>query len=69
MKPASIFLLDQMFDRQVLATLRQETYDVVSVAEIGLATADDAELISVAITCIGEGITCKMLLDRAISER
>ena len=49
MKPASIFLLDQMFDRQALATLRQETYDVVSVAEIGLATADDAEIMQWAI--------------------
>ena len=38
-------------------------------AEIGLATADDAELIGVAITCIGEGIISKMLLARAISER
>ena len=55
MNSASIFLLDQMFDRQVLATLRQETYDVVSVAEIGLATADDAELIGVAITVYWRG--------------
>jgi len=39
------------------------------VAEIGLATADDAELIGVAITCISEGIDSKMLLARAISER
>ena len=38
-------------------------------AEIGLATADDADLIGVAITCIGVGITSKMLLARAISER
>ena len=49
MNSAPRFLLDQMFDRLVLAALRQEAYDVVSVAEIGLATADDAEVMQCAI--------------------
>ena len=43
------FLLDQMFDRLVLDTLRQEGYDVVSVSELGLAAADDAEIMQWAI--------------------
>jgi len=49
MSPAAKFLLDQMFDRQVLAALRQEGHDVVSVAELGLSTADDAEIMQWAI--------------------
>jgi predicted nuclease of predicted toxin-antitoxin system len=49
MSPTAKFLLDQMFDRHVLAALRQEGYDVVSVAELGLSTADDAEIMQQAI--------------------
>jgi predicted nuclease of predicted toxin-antitoxin system len=43
MKPSS-FLLDQMFDRIVRDTLRERGYDVLAVSEIGMATADDAEI-------------------------
>ncbi|MDT8441474.1 MAG: DUF5615 family PIN-like protein [Desulfuromonadales bacterium] len=50
MRSSATFLLDQMFDKQVLAALRQEGYDVVSVAELGLSTADDAEIMERAIT-------------------
>ncbi|SRR6266567_763627 len=43
MKPP-IFLLDQMFDRIVRVTMRENGYDVLAVSEIGMATADDAEI-------------------------
>ena len=43
------FLLDQMFDHLVLDGIRQEGYDVVSVSEIGMARADDAEIMQWAI--------------------
>lgn len=43
MKPPS-FLLDQMFDRKVRDALREKGYDVLAVSEIGMATADDAEI-------------------------
>ena len=49
MKPFPPLLLDQMFDRVVRDTLRELEYDVVSVSEIGMATADDAEIIQWAI--------------------
>jgi len=42
MKPT--FLLDQMFDRIVRNTMRENGYDVLAVSEIGMATADDAEI-------------------------
>ncbi len=38
------FLLDQMFDRRILAALREQGFNVVSVSEIGMATSDDAEI-------------------------
>jgi predicted nuclease of predicted toxin-antitoxin system len=38
-----------MFDRLVVAALREEGYDVVAVSEIGMATADDAEIMQWAI--------------------
>lgn len=43
MKPPT-FLLDQMFDRMVRDTMRENGYDVLAVSEIGMATADDAEI-------------------------
>jgi len=49
MKASRSFLIDQMFDRLVVAALRNEGYDVVSVSEIGMATADDAEIMQRAI--------------------
>jgi predicted nuclease of predicted toxin-antitoxin system len=47
MKP-QLFLLDQMFDRKVRDTLRELGYDIVAVSEIGMATADDAEIMECA---------------------
>jgi predicted nuclease of predicted toxin-antitoxin system len=44
------FLLDQMFDRAVLAGLRELGYDVLAVSEIGMSTADDSEIVLWAIT-------------------
>jgi predicted nuclease of predicted toxin-antitoxin system len=44
MSPARSFLIDQMFDRLVVAALRNEGYDAVADSEIGMATADDAEI-------------------------
>ena len=44
------FLLDQMFDRAVLAGLREAGFDVLAVSEIGMSTADDAEIVQWAIT-------------------
>ncbi len=38
------FLLDQMIDRVVKDTLLDHGYDVLAVSEIGMATADDAEI-------------------------
>lgn len=49
MSPSRSFLIDQMFDRLVIAALRKEGYDVVAVSEIGMATADDAEIMQWAI--------------------
>lgn len=49
MSPARSFLIDQMFDRLVVAALRNEGYDAVAVSEIGMATADDAEIMRWAI--------------------
>ena len=43
------FLLDQMFDRAVLARLRELGYDVLAVSEIGMSTADDSEIVQWAI--------------------
>ena len=43
------FLLDQMFDRAVLARLREIGYDVLAVSEIGMSTADDSEIVQWAI--------------------
>jgi predicted nuclease of predicted toxin-antitoxin system len=43
------FLIDQMFDRLVIAALRGRGYDVVAVSELGMATADDAEIMLWAI--------------------
>jgi predicted nuclease of predicted toxin-antitoxin system len=43
------FLIDQMFDRLVVATLREQDYEVVAVSELGMATADDAEIMRWAI--------------------
>jgi predicted nuclease of predicted toxin-antitoxin system len=43
------FLLDQMFDRAVLAGLRETGFDVLAVSEIGMATADDSEIMQWAI--------------------
>lgn len=39
-----------MFDRAVLARLRELGYDVLAVSEIGMSTADDAEIVQWAIT-------------------
>ncbi len=44
MNLSNCYLLDQMFDRHVLAELRGQGFDVVSVSEIGISTADDAEI-------------------------
>jgi predicted nuclease of predicted toxin-antitoxin system len=49
MSPSRSFLIDQMFDRLVVAALREEGYDVVAVSEIGMATADDAEIMQWAV--------------------
>ena len=46
---AATFLLDQMFDRAVLAGLRDAGFDVVAVSEFGMATADDAEIMQWAV--------------------
>lgn len=43
------FLLDQMFDVAVLAGLREAGFDVLSVAGVGMSTADDAEIMQWAI--------------------
>lgn len=50
MKLTQKILLDQMFDRAVLARLRELGYDVLAVSEIGMSTADDAEIVQWAIT-------------------
>lgn len=42
-------LLDQMLDVDVANALRQLGHDVVSVSELGLATADDSEILARAI--------------------
>lgn len=44
------FLLDQMFDRIVRDRLLDLGYDVLAVSEIGMATADDAEIMQWATT-------------------
>lgn len=44
------FLLDQMFDRTVLIRLREAGIEVLAVSELGMATADDAEIMQWAIT-------------------
>lgn len=44
------FLLDQMFDHSVLKVLREEGYDVLAVSEVGMSTADDAEIMQWAIS-------------------
>ena len=49
MKPPS-FLLDQMFDRLLREKLRELGYEVLAVSEIGMATADDAEIMEWATT-------------------
>lgn len=49
MNLSNCYLLDQMFDRRVLAELREQGFNVVSVSEIGMATADDAEIMKWAI--------------------
>ncbi|MEI6209585.1 MAG: DUF5615 family PIN-like protein [Desulfuromonadales bacterium] len=43
------FLLDQMFDRAVLAGLREAGFDVLAVSEIGMSTADDSGIMHWAI--------------------
>lgn len=50
MKLTQKILLDQMFDRAVLARLRELGYDALAVSEIGMSTADDAEIVQWAIT-------------------
>ena len=42
-------LLDQMLDKDVADELRAKGHDVLRVGEIGLATADDAEVLARAI--------------------
>lgn len=42
-------LLDQMLDVDVASALRQLGHDVVSASELGLATADDSEILARAI--------------------
>jgi predicted nuclease of predicted toxin-antitoxin system len=49
MSQSKQFLLDQMFDLLVREALLDQGYNVVSVSEIGLATADDAEIMQWAI--------------------
>lgn len=49
MKYPPLYLLDQMFDRRVLAKLLEQGFEVVSVSEIGMATADDIEIMEWAI--------------------
>lgn len=49
MNLAHKILLDQMFDRGVLARLRELGYDVLAVSEIGMSTADDSEIVQWAI--------------------
>jgi predicted nuclease of predicted toxin-antitoxin system len=44
------FLLDQMFDCAVHAGLREAGFDVLAVSEIGMSSADDAEILQWAIT-------------------
>lgn len=44
------FLLDQMFDHSVRKALREEGYDVLAVSEVGMSTADDAEIMQWAIS-------------------
>ena len=39
------FLLDQMLDEDVAQSLRSPGYDVIRVSELGLATADDADIL------------------------
>ena len=45
----SKFLLDQMLDAQVAAALLERGWDVVRVSELGLARADDSEILDAAI--------------------
>jgi predicted nuclease of predicted toxin-antitoxin system len=42
-------LLDQMIDVEVAEELRRHGYDVVRVSEVGMAAADDSEILSRAI--------------------
>jgi predicted nuclease of predicted toxin-antitoxin system len=42
-------LLDQMIDNEVAVTLRSHRYDVVRVSEIGMARADDSQILEQAI--------------------
>jgi predicted nuclease of predicted toxin-antitoxin system len=43
-------LLDQMIDAQVAIALDQQGWDVVRVSELGLATADDDQILAMAIS-------------------
>jgi len=43
-------LLDQMIDAQVALALERQGWDVVRVAELGLATADDNQILAMAIS-------------------
>ncbi len=42
-------LLDQMLDADVARTLRQRGYDVVRTSEVGMARADDEEILDRAV--------------------
>ena len=42
-------LLDQMLDEDVAQSIRNHGHDVIRVSELGLATADDAEILEHAI--------------------
>ena len=42
-------LLDQMIDAQVAVALERQGWDVVRVSELGMATADDDQILSMAI--------------------
>lgn len=52
MNHSNSYLIDQMFDRRILAGLREQGFDVVSVSETGMATADDAEIMQWAIRIV-----------------
>ncbi len=43
-------LLDQMIDAQVAIALDRQGWDVVRVSELGLATADDDQILAMAIS-------------------